>query len=68
MSTPEGNRYNYLVVFFATLGSITYGFNNSIMGTVLDLDSFFNYFDLPETGPKADHTQVIIGSKLDNMK
>lgn len=63
MAVTAGTQYNYLLVFFVALGSFTYGFNNSIMGTVFALDSFFTYFDLPETGPRAGHTTTIISSK-----
>lgn len=35
------NSYNLDIVFFVGLGSFTYGFNNSIMGTVRGLASFY---------------------------
>jgi hypothetical protein len=47
-----GVGYNFRVVFFVALGSLTYGFNNSIMGTVFGLPSFFSYFDLAEGSTK----------------
>lgn len=54
-------RYNFAIVFFVALGSFTYGFNASIMGTVFGLNSFFNYFNLSQTGAGAAHTNNIIG-------
>ncbi|KAJ5587147.1 uncharacterized protein N7459_002912 [Penicillium hispanicum] len=56
------NTYNLAIVFFVGLGSFTYGFNNSIMGTVQGLDSFYQYFDLSSTGPRASYTTSIIGT------
>ncbi|QKX58701.1 uncharacterized protein TRUGW13939_05828 [Talaromyces rugulosus] len=47
-ATGVATRYNFQVVFFVALGSLTYGFNNSIMGTVFGLPSFFAYFDLKD--------------------
>lgn len=37
----SGNRYNYLIVFIAALGSFTYGFNNAIIGSIFGLPGFF---------------------------
>ncbi|KAL9563120.1 hypothetical protein ACKAV7_012862 [Fusarium commune] len=55
-------RYNFAIVFFVALGSFTYGFNASIMGTVFGLSSFFSYFNLSLTGPEADYANTIIGA------
>ncbi|KAL6250231.1 hypothetical protein RBB50_002532 [Rhinocladiella similis] len=41
-----GTRYNFLIVFFVALGSFTYGFNSAIMGLVIGLPAFFEYFDI----------------------
>lgn len=53
--------YNIIVVFFVALGSFTYGFNASIMGTVLGLDSFYTYFDLGSIGSGTSSQSGIIG-------
>lgn len=58
-----GTSYNYAVIFLVALGSFTYGFNASIMGTVYGLSSFFTYFGLHTTGAGADHANAIIGGK-----
>ncbi len=57
----KATRFNFAIVFFVALGSFTYGFNASIMGTVFGLESFFNYFKLEQTGAGAAHTNNIIG-------
>ena len=31
------NNYNFLVVFFVTFGSLTYGYNSAIIGSVIGL-------------------------------
>jgi hypothetical protein len=59
-----GSRgYNFLLIFFVALGSFTYGFNASIMGTVFGLSSFYSYFDLSLTGPGSTYANQIIGGK-----
>ncbi|KAG5744565.1 hypothetical protein H9Q70_012740 [Fusarium xylarioides] len=55
-------RYNFALVFFVALGSFTYGFNTSIMGTVFGLAPFFSYFNLELTGPGADYANSMIGA------
>ncbi|KAL2832249.1 general substrate transporter [Aspergillus pseudoustus] len=51
--------YNgYLTVLFVALGSLTYGFCNSVIGSVLGLSSFLAYFNL-NRGGNAD---AIIGA------
>lgn len=40
------NNYNFLVVFFVTFGSLTYGYNSAIIGAVIGLPSFFEYFNI----------------------
>nr|RBQ95942.1 hypothetical protein FVER53263_08489 [Fusarium verticillioides] len=54
-------RYNFALVFFVALGSFTYGFNASILGTVFGLAPFFSYFHLDLTGPGADYANSMIG-------
>lgn len=49
-----GNRFNFTLVFFVALGSLTYGFSSAVIGSVLGLPSFLNYFDLNTTGSNAD--------------
>ncbi|KAK6371786.1 hypothetical protein LTS17_008609 [Exophiala oligosperma] len=58
----KGNRYNFMVVFFAALGSFTYGFNSAIVGTVFGLPSFFDYFDISLDGPHATRGNQYIGA------
>lgn len=61
-------RYNFALVFFVALGSFTYGFNASIMGTVFGLAPFFSYFGLNLTGPGADYANSMIGGTKDSSK
>ena len=61
LETINTTRYNFAIVFFVALGSFTYGFNASIMGTVFGLNSFFTYFRLSQTGAGATYTNNIIG-------
>ena len=49
------------IVLSSTLGSFTYGFNSSIMGTVLGLASFYTYFNLDLKGDRASYANSIIG-------
>ena len=42
----EGNSYNFIVVFFAALGSFTYGYCSSIIGAVFGLSAFYDYFNI----------------------
>ncbi|KAK4962430.1 hypothetical protein LTR10_000056 [Elasticomyces elasticus] len=46
------NRFNTLIIAFATFGSITYGYCASIIGTTLGQPSFLSYFRL-DTAPNA---------------
>ncbi|KAF4556988.1 Sugar (and other) transporter-like protein 56 [Elsinoe fawcettii] len=55
-------RYNYGIVFLVALGSFTYGFNASVMGTVFGLSSFYSYFRLDTTGAGASYANTIIGA------
>lgn len=58
------SSFNFILVFFISLGSFLYGFNSSIMGTVFGLPSFYSYFKLETTGPKAKYGNDILGCKL----
>ena len=57
----KGNSYNFMVVFFAALGSFTYGFNSSIIGAIFGLPQFFEYFNIDLEGPNAGEGNRIIG-------
>ncbi|KAF2465292.1 MFS transporter, partial [Lindgomyces ingoldianus] len=56
------NRYNFLIVFLVTFGSLTYGYNSAIIGSVIGLPSFFEYFDISLTGPHAVEGSRITGA------
>lgn len=64
MSTtkPTANRYNFLIVFLVTFGSLTYGYNSAIIGAVLGLNSFFKYFGIDLYGPNAAESSRITGA------
>jgi hypothetical protein len=40
------NAYNFLIVYLVTFGSLTYGYNSAIIGAVIGLPSFFEYFNI----------------------
>jgi hypothetical protein len=61
--SAKANTYNFYVVFFSALGSFTYGYNSSIIGSVFGLPAFWTYFDLSLTGSKAKEGNDIIGGK-----
>jgi hypothetical protein len=61
--SAKANTYNFLVVFFAALGSFTYGYNSSIIGSVFGLPAFWKYFDLSLMGPNAQRGNDMIGGK-----
>ena len=42
------NFYNFLIVYLVTFGSLTYGYNSAIIGSVIGLPSFFEYFHINE--------------------
>ncbi|KAJ5616502.1 general substrate transporter [Penicillium hordei] len=56
------NSYNLIVVLFVALGSFTYGFNSSIVASFTALPSFYAYFNLSSTGPRADYTTQMVGA------
>lgn len=56
------SAYNIVVVFTAALGSLTYGFDSAIIGSVFGLPSFFSYFDLTLNG--AGSASIIGGAQL----
>lgn len=64
MSTKSStaNRYNFLIVFLVTFGSLTYGYNSAIIGAVLGLTSFFQYFGIDLYGPNAAESSRITGA------
>lgn len=37
----KGNSYNFIIVFFAALGSFTYGYSSSIIGAIFGLPGFW---------------------------
>ncbi len=59
----KANGFNFMVVFFAALGSFTYGFSSSIIGAIFGLPGFYKYFDISLTGPHADKGNAIIGGR-----
>lgn len=61
--SAKANTYNFYVVFFSALGSFTYGYNSSIIGSVFGLPAFWDYFDISLTGPNAKKGNDIIGGK-----
>lgn len=48
--------YNVSILCFISLGSLTYGYTASIIGTTLGQPSFVEYFDL---ATRSDGTQLI---------
>lgn len=64
MSTTKStaNRYNFLIVFLVTFGSLTYGYNSAIIGAVLGLNSFFKYFGIDLHGPNPAESSRIAGA------
>ncbi|KAK5224289.1 hypothetical protein LTR47_009900 [Exophiala xenobiotica] len=49
MIRARANHYNFAVAFFVALGSLTYGFNSAIIGSVIGLPSFYAYFGFQAT-------------------
>jgi hypothetical protein len=56
-----GNRFNFTIVFFVALGSFTYGFNSAVIGSILGLPSFLNYFDLNANSPDTERAISLTG-------
>ncbi|OAP57937.1 hypothetical protein AYL99_08675 [Fonsecaea erecta] len=52
----KANRYNFLIAFFVTLGSFTYGYNSSVTAGVIGLPTFFKYFDIDVTTSSGSST------------
>ncbi|KAL2824696.1 general substrate transporter [Aspergillus pseudoustus] len=50
----KANRYNFLIAFFVTLGSFTYGYNSSVTAGVIGLPSFFAYLDITSSTTQGD--------------
>ncbi|KAG8158452.1 hypothetical protein KVR01_011574 [Diaporthe batatas] len=61
-NAATANRYNFLIVFLVTFGSLTYGYNSAIIGAVLGLNSFFRYFGIDLHGPNAAESSRITGA------
>lgn len=62
MTKTSVNRYNSLVISFAALGSLTYGYAFSCFGGTIGLAGWYNYFHLPlatEPGYSAKTTPAI---------
>ncbi|KAH6648122.1 hypothetical protein BKA67DRAFT_683474 [Truncatella angustata] len=64
MAMRRINRYNFAVVLFVALGSYTYGFNSSIFASVTGLPSFYTYFGLTTSGPRADWSTQMLGGDV----
>ncbi|CRG89086.1 Quinate permease [Talaromyces islandicus] len=45
---------DYLMIYIVALGSFTYGFNNSVIGSVLGLSSFLEYFEIHNNSSKSN--------------
>ncbi|CCD56809.1 similar to MFS sugar transporter [Botrytis cinerea T4] len=56
-----GNRYNNIIVIIVSLGSFTYGFCSSIVGSLTGLPAFYDYFDFSNTGAQAGYTSSMLG-------
>ncbi|KAL4862345.1 hypothetical protein BDV12DRAFT_190475 [Aspergillus spectabilis] len=50
----KANRYNFLIAFFVTLGSFTYGYNSSVTAGVIGLPSFFAYLGITPSTTQGD--------------
>ncbi|OCT51766.1 sugar transporter [Cladophialophora carrionii] len=62
MIRAKANTYNFAVTFFVALGSFTYGYNSSVMASVLGLPSFFSYFNIDvDTNSGSSITGAING-------
>lgn len=55
------STYNLVIVLFTALGSYTYGFNSSMIASATGLSSFWDYFNLTKTGPRAEWSTQMIG-------
>ncbi|KAI3584180.1 general substrate transporter [Fusarium oxysporum f. sp. albedinis] len=55
------NQYNVAVVLFTAFGSFAYGFNSSIIASATGLPSFWSYFNLTTSGPRAAWSIQMIG-------
>ena len=71
--TVAMNYYNFLIVYLVTFGSLTYGYNSAIIGSVIGLPSFFDYFHINEktsagsriTG--GEHLQAVSDSEKESL-
>ncbi|KAF5677817.1 quinate permease [Fusarium heterosporum] len=57
-----GLSFTNVIVLVASFGSLTFGFSNSVIGSVLGLGSFNAYFNLSTTGDNAAKTNAILGA------
>ncbi len=55
------NPYNILILCFLGLGSMTYGYTASIIGTTLGQPSFIEYFDLATRNNGTDLISTMNG-------
>ncbi|KAJ9641710.1 hypothetical protein H2204_002772 [Knufia peltigerae] len=55
----KANRYNFALAFFVALGSFSYGFNSSIIGSVIGQPSFYSYMNFVAT---SNYGGSIIGA------
>lgn len=59
MALRQANRFNFLIVFVVALGSWSVGYYSSIIGSVLGMPSFYDYFNLSLKGSSG-----IVGGTL----
>lgn len=57
-------NFDFLIIFYVALGSFTYGFSASVIGSLFGLPSFFEYFKSELTGPNSKYGTRITGSRL----
>lgn len=55
--------YNLAIVLFVALGSFTYGFSTSIIGSVTGLPSFYEYFELTTIGNGTHNRTDMFGGQ-----
>ncbi|PGG99027.1 hypothetical protein AJ80_09417 [Polytolypa hystricis UAMH7299] len=59
----QTSRYNRLVIVFVALGSLTYGYCASIIGSTIGQPGWYLYFDLPRQGsPDYEHSTSVIAT------
>lgn len=55
------NAYNVLVLIFLCLGSMTYGYSASVIGSTLGQPQFISYFDLDTRPNRLDLISTMNG-------